>query len=447
MAITRSIRIFFLITIELAKKYTRSLILGFFVGLTVSLLFWKTFPYLGTLLVERPERIGLVGDFSPSNLPLSVQSLISKGLTTIGPNGEAEPALASKWEATDSGKTFIFTLRNDLKWQGGRTVTSHDVNYNIRGVTLVPRDPQTIVAKLEYAFSPFPTLVSKPLFLPGLKGFGDYSVQGIQIQGDSIKSLQLYPTGNLLSKPKFFSFYRTENQAMLAFQLGEIDTLQELSTPSALANWGGAAVRETVKYDRIVGLYFNMHDPLLEDKNTRQGLGYAVPTLPYERAYTPISKTSWAYTDNVRKFSYDATQAKKLFKDTPLGSPSAAITISTFASYLDVAQSIASAWTALGIKTSVRVESTVPQNYQVLLSAQDVSPDPDQYPFWHSTQSQTNITGYVNVKIDKLLEDGRQEIDQAKRKTIYADFQRRLVEDAPAIFLFYPKTYTVSRTK
>ena len=66
-------------------------------------------------------------------------------------------------------------------------------------------------------------------------------------------------------------------------------------------------------------------------------------------------------------------------------------------------------------------------------------------PFWHSTQTATNITGYANVKIDKLLEDGRQELDPAKRKSIYADFQRYLTEDVPAIFMYYPNSFTVTR--
>lgn len=447
MAASRSIRIVFLVTVELAKKYTRSLVLGFFIGLVVSLLFWKALPLMTSSWIRQPDRIGLVGDFTPSNLPLSIQSLISSGLTSLTADGSAEPALASTWEATNSGKTFVFTLRTDKKWQGGKPVTAHDVNYNIRGVTLVPTDNQTLVVRLQYPYSPFPTLVSKPIFLAGLKGFGPYAVSGIQLQGDLVKSLQLIPVANFSNRPKHFMFYRTETQAMLAFQLGEVNTLEELSTPSALVSWGNVRVEESVKYNRIISLFFNTHDPSLSEKSTRQALGYAVPDLPYERAFSPISKTSWAFTDAVRKYTYDPVQAKKLISNTPLASPSAQLTLSTFPSYLDVAQTIASAWTALGVKTTVRVESSVPTNFEVLLSAQDVSPDPDQYPFWHSTQTQTNVTGYVNVKIDKLLEDGRQELDQAKRKKIYQDFQRRLVEDAPAIFLYYPKTYTISRGK
>ena len=115
---------------------------------------------------------------------------------------------------------------------------------------------------------------------------------------------------------------------------------------------------------------------------------------------------------------------------------------------METAQAIADSWTALGIHTQVRVENSVPSSFQVLLAAQELPPDPDQYPFWHSTQTQTNVTGYdTNVKIDKLLEDGRQELDQEQRKKIYADFQRRLVEDVPAVFLYYPQTYTVRRGK
>jgi peptide/nickel transport system substrate-binding protein len=391
------------------------------------------------------DRIGVVGDFTPSTLPLSIQDLISMGLTSIAADGSAVPSLASSWEATNSGKTYVFTLRNDRTWQGGRQVTAHDINYNIRGVTLIPTDNNTLMAYLQYPYSPFPTLVSKPIFLPGLKGFGSYEVSGIHLQGDSVRSMELTPLDISKENAKEFTFYQTEEQAILSFKLGEVNELLELSTPSGLAHWGDVKIEKTTKYNRIVTLFYNMRDQRLQDKNLRQGLAYGVPELPNERAISPLSKTSWAYTENIRKYEYDPVQAKKLIDHTQIGTGSAELTLSTFSQYLDVAQAIAQSWTSLGVKTNVRVENDVPSTYQVLLSAQDVPPDPDQYLFWHSTQSQTNVTGYVNVKIDKLLEDGRQEVDQKKRKTIYADFQRRLVEDAPAVFLYYPVTYTIKR--
>jgi len=43
------------------------------------------------------------------------------------------------------------------------------------------------------------------------------------------------------------------------------------------------------------------------------------------------------------------------------------------------------------------------------------------------------------------LEDGRKVYDTEERKKIYQDFQKYLVEEAPAVFLFYPELYTISR--
>lgn len=445
MAWPRSVRLMYLIAVELARKYTRSLILGFFAGFLLSVLFWKVYPVVVAPWFHHTDRIGIVGDFTPSNLPLSIQELISSGLTSLSTDGAPLPALASSWEATNSGKSFVFTIKKDAVWHTGKPVTAHDINYNIRGVTLIPTGNDTLMAYLQYPYSPFPTLVSKPIFLPGLKGFGPYEVSGISLQGDSVKSLQLTPTDLSKNQPKDFLFYQTEAQAILAFKLGEINTISDLSSASTMTHWKNVTVEKHTKYNRIVTLFFNMHDPKLEDKNIRQGLAYGVPVQPFERAISPISKMSWAYSTTVRDYSYDPVQAKKLIGHTEIATTSAQLILSTFSQYLDVAQAIAASWTSLGIKTDVRVENTVPSNYQVLLSAQDVPPDPDQYLFWHSTQSQTNVTEYMNVKIDKLLEDGRQELDQTKRKVIYADFQRRLVEDAPAVFLYYPVTYTITR--
>jgi peptide/nickel transport system substrate-binding protein len=445
MSIAQSTRLAWLVAIELAKKYTRSLILGFFVGLLFSTLFWKLYPLLQSTWFEPVERIGLVGDFTPSSLPLSVQNLISGGLTTLGTDGSAQPNLTTAWEATNSGKTFIFSLSGDKKWHNGAKVTAHDINYNIRGVTLIPSDEHTLVAHLQYPYSAFPALVSKPIFLPGLQGFGEYEVKGIKLQGDLVQSLSLYPANDPKKHAKFYTFYRTEAQAILGFKQGDLNVLEDISTPSALAQWGNVQVEKKVKYDRVVALFFNLHSPLVAEKSARQGLAYAVPQLPYERAISPIAKTSWAYAENIRKYNYDPVQAKRLFNDSPLASISGELKLMTFPSYLDVAQSIASSWTSLGVPTTVQVVSSVPPDYQILLSAQDIPPDPDQYPFWHSTQTQTNITGYVNVKIDKLLEDGRQELNPENRIKIYADFQRRLVEDLPAAFLYYPYSYTITR--
>ncbi len=446
MILFRKSRLVYLVAREISKKYTLPLIIGFLLGFVGMILIHKFFPSLSSYVNTKTLRIGLIGDVTPITLPQSIQELLSDGLTSLSPDGTPQPALALSWEATDSGKTYNFIIRQDAVWHNGKPVLPKDINYNIRDVSFEVISPRILRATLKEPFAPFLSLVAKPILAKGLRGFGPYRVENIRLKGDSIQYLSLNPVTDTTKPAREYRFFRTEVAAITAFELGDIDVIEELSTNESIANWTSAHVSDHPRYDRVVALYFNTKEPLLSEKSIRQALGYAVPDLGFERAYSPMSKNSWAYTDTVKKYVYDESLAKKLFTNARIASRSATLTITTFAPFVEVAQKIALSWTALGVPTSVQIVNTIGP-FQVLLAALSLPPDPDQYPLWHSTQQATNLTGYANVKIDKLLEDGRKELDQEKRKNIYADFAKRLVEDAPAIFLYYPTTYTVTRVK
>ena len=96
-------------------------------------------------------------------------------------------------------------------------------------------------------------------------------------------------------------------------------------------------------------------------------------------------------------------------------------------------------WQELGLNAKLRVESGIPQNFQALLITQIIPQDPDQYQLWHSTQTLTNLSKYSSPRADKDLEDGRKTASEEERKEKYMDFQKVLMEDAPATFLYYPK--------
>jgi peptide/nickel transport system substrate-binding protein len=68
-----------------------------------------------------------------------------------------------------------------------------------------------------------------------------------------------------------------------------------------------------------------------------------------------------------------------------------------------------------------------------------LSLDPDQYSIWHSSQQapgQFNFIGYNNPEVDRLLEQGRLELDPEKRMKIYHEFARLLQEDSPIVYLY-----------
>ncbi len=446
MALFRRSRFLILVTREISKKYSLPLAIGFFLGLVGMVGLRGILPRFAHELTQPMVRVGMVGDVTPATLPIGIQELISSGLTRLAPDGTLEPELATKWEATDSGRTYDFTIRENARWHAGAPVEAKDINYNIQGVTFTVTGLYAIRATLKEPFAPFLTLVTKPILQTGLKGFDQYQVTSVRLKGDAVQYLRLEPVADKAKPSREYRFYRTEAAAVTAFELGDIDVLEDLSSGDALASWTNASVSASPRYDRVVALYFNTKEPVLAEKGVRQAMAYAVPDLGFERAYSPIAKSSWAYSNDIKKYDYNLTQAKKLLAGAKVASESARLTITTFSQFVDVAQKIASSWSDIGIPTSVQIVNEI-GSFQVLLSAQPIPPDPDQYPLWHSTQSSTNLTGYVNVKIDKLLEDGRKELDPAARKKIYADFAKRLVEDAPAAFLYYPTTYTVTRKK
>ena len=443
MEIHRSWRYAYLVISALLRKYRIALVVGLLVGIAGSIGFFRFLPIISRYFFRPTEHIAIVGEFTPTTLPMSIQKRVTRGLTDIAPDGSAIPALATNWEISQEGREYIFTLDTTAVWHTGKTVTSADINYNIRNVTFTPLDSRTIKVTLEEPFSPFLTLVSKPIFQRGLRGVGEYKVSGIRLNGDSVVYLKLTGASNMSLPNLEYRFYRTEASAILAYKLGNVDIVEDIAGPGEISGWANTTLRTHTKNDRIVAIYFNLKNPFLGQKSVRQALAYAVPQFDVPRVQSPISSSSWAYNDRVRTYAFDRERAQRLLGESTNGE----LIITTFSQYLDTAQKIAESWSALGIRTVVKVENAVPDDYQVLISAQDIPPDPDQYPFWHQTQEQTNITGYENVKIDKLLEDGRRELDPEKRKVIYADFARYLTEDVPVVFLYHPTLYTVRRSK
>ena len=120
------------------------------------------------------------------------------------------------------------------------------------------------------------------------------------------------------------------------------------------------------------------------------------------------------------------------------------IELKTLQPYSSVAQKIAKSWKEIGIETDIVVVDGIPSRFQAFLGDLPILNDPDQYTLWHTGQP-NNLTNYKNLRIDKLLEDGRRTYNINERKAIYSDFQKYLIDDMPAIFLFLPTSYKVER--
>ena len=414
-----------------------SLILG--VGL------FFLFTNIGLPILSRGnERIGITGRYRADNLPDFIVNMLSDGLTQIDEWGAVIPALASSWETPDKGRTWSFTL-SQKKWQDGEEISSKDVNYDFSDVSIERPDDKTIVFKLEDPFSPFPSVLARPVFKQGLLGVGGWEVTKVRLSGNYVSLLQIRDSAG---NKKIYKFYHTEERAKLAFKLGEVDTLEGLYSVSPFSSWKSVEIAENVDIHKEAVVFLNTSDKLLSEKTLRQALYYAIDKDEFgsPRALSPIAPDSWAYNPQVKPYNYDPERARQLIEDLPeelAENPS--IKLVTPPLLLSQAEKIANYWKEIGIKAIVQVSSGIPTEYQALLAIYDIPKDPDQYALWHSTQEGTNISKLKNPRIDTLLESGRSELVLEERKNIYLDFQRFILEEAPAIFLYYPVTYTITR--
>ncbi len=390
--------------------------------------------------------IGLEGLYTANNLPDEVSQKISYGLTTISENNKPEKSILVKSiSAENENKDYIFTLNNNIYWHNGKKLTAYDVNYQIFGATITPLSEDQLKISLSSPFAPLLSSLSQPLFKKGLIGMGNYQVKKIIYQDGYIKNISLKSTDKNQSSIEY-RFYSNETDVVNAFKLGNVDEIKINSLPQELSNWKKIKITKDISTnDRYVAVFLNTQKI---SKQIRQALAYATPKPrdKNERCIGPISPTSWAYNSSIKEYNLNSTRAKELFKKEEL--PKINLVVNN-RSLLSLAEEIKNSWAnILGIEVTLSVINQIDyQNFDAILSYSSTTKDPDQYSFWHSTQTNTNITKLDNSRIDKLLEDGRTTIDTIERKKIYQDFQRYLLEESPAIFISYPITYQVIRQK
>lgn len=462
------------------NKYRRSLLIG--VGLGIAIV-WL-FPRLVVLLPQpkNTQYIARVGLFSWADLPVDIQQKMSAGLTSVNETGEPRAVLAERWTVEENGRVFRFLLKEDLRWQDGKPLTPDDVKYTFSDVQTVWTENE-VVFRLEDAYAPFPVVVSQPLYrqvqerrwgfvrATRLVGLGEYRVVQVNYNGPYVRQLTIENDRERL----IYRFYTSEPEALTAYRLGQVDRIEQLTLrpeEEEKQPWLNE-LTESINPQQFVAVFFNTSNPNLS-REVRQALNYALnkpgPTDERLRALSPIAPTSWAYnaTTEVNDFMYNTERALELWERVNPQGP-LELNLDTSLALLPEAQQVANDWIAFGdlaaqqcidgeigednetpeqcerfkVRANVRVARDFGE-FDALLIAREVPPDPDQYSWWHSDQA-GNISRYQNPRIDKLLEDARTETDQQRRKLMYFEFQRYLVEDVPAIFLYHLPEFTVVR--
>jgi len=86
------------------------------------------------------------------------------------------------------------------------------------------------------------------------------------------------------------------------------------------------------------------------------------------------------------------------------------------------------------------------RDFDAVILGWSLSPDPDQYTIWHSSQTgprQFNFLSYNNSTVDSALDKARRTFDRAERKKQYDIMQEEIYNDVPMLFLFAPYSLPV----
>ncbi|OGK14661.1 hypothetical protein A3C98_03800 [Candidatus Roizmanbacteria bacterium RIFCSPHIGHO2_02_FULL_37_15] len=452
MLLKKTFRYYYWLSIEFVKKQLKIILLSFFLSFILIVSFISFSPYIQTIFLAKKEIIGVVGEYQFNSLPDDIISKISNGLLFINEKGEFIPTIASTWEVANGQKEYRFHIRDGLIWSDGKKFSAHDIDFQFKDVETKVLDDKTIYFRLKKPLPIFPTFLKKPILRFPLIGVaGLYRVDRIKSRYGSIVELTLSP--NKKNIPFIiYKFYRTESDLINAYKLGEINqmTLSKKSFADIFQKWKNSTISKSTDYNRLLTLFFNFTSPLLKQKEVRQALNMAVDKLKFkdsgEVALSPIAPISWAYNLNQKNPVFDQFSAEKVLKKAVTASGASELNFFTYYDYLNDADIIVKALKDTGLRINLNLASSEkPDNFDLFLAFWNVPQDPDQYFFWHSTQTQGNIGGYKNVKIDKLLEDGRNTNSLAERKTYYQEFQRVVVDDMPAIFFYFPYVYTIKR--
>jgi len=252
--------------------------------------------------------------------------------------------------------------------------------------------------------------------------FKSHTIESMgSIRADTVSTLNTEDfTLYQASLPRVFGLFFNQNQANV-FLHKEVREALDISAP-----------KENITQTALLGFGSPIESPV---PHFAGGLGEVVGT-DTEKAKEILETHGW-------KIGEDGIRAKKSEK------LSFSISTSDAPELKKTAEILKAAWLEIGVEVDIKVfesgdlnQNVIrPRKYDALLFGIIVGRDVDLYPFWHSSQRNDpglNIALYANITTDKILEQVRSTINKDDQRALYQKFEKEILEDIPAIFLYSP---------
>ena len=443
---------------------------------------------------------------SPTNLDLRqgtdaqserVGGLIFDALVKKDEHFIPQPWLATSWEQLDA-LTWIFHLRDGVRFQDGRPLEAEDVAWTIRSMidgTLVTAkggafapvdrvetpDRLTVVVRLKQPYAGLLFNMSDGLFGVVPRGSGkDFGLHPVgsgpftfmsQVQDKEVvvRRNPSYWAGPAKIENIRFAVIPDTITGALELQKGSADIASNVVTPDmvhVLAEDPRLKV-ESGPSSVVIYTNFNVNDPVLKDRRVRQAVACALDRQAIvdavwrgnaRLANTLLPTGHWAAASDAEMslYPHDVARAKALLDAAgfPAGKDGVRLRItlktSTDETTRLMAQVMQQQLRAAGIDLVIRsaefgtfyadITKGTFQMYALRWIGSNEDPDiyRDKYGSYSFPPKGANRGRYSNAKVDALLTTAAAETDQMKGRAEYVEVQQILAADLPGIPLWYP---------
>ncbi len=400
--------------------------------------------------------------------------------------------------------TITFFLRKGVRWHDGKEFTAHDVQFTYDKImdektNTVRRSDYELVKKAEVR-DPYTFKVTyRQPFSPGLGTWSIGIIPRHLLEKEDINTTAFNrkPIG---TGPFRFVEWVTDEKIVveanpdyfegkpgldrIIYRIIPETSLSEMELLTKGIDYYGVLPHQysrmkEVPYLKIYSqpvfsytyLGYNLVNPLFQDRRVRRAFTHAInrEELVQYVLYGfgavisgPFPNHLWYYNPNVKPLPYDPQKARELLSEAGWkdrdgdgildkdGKPFRFKLITNSGNDVrrDVGVLVQRQLRELGIDVifetyewSIFLKNFInPRHFDACILGWGLSPDPDDYMIWHSSQIEKgfNFISYRNPEADRLWEEGRRQYDMKKRQEIYWRLHELIAEDQPYTFLYMP---------
>jgi len=424
--------------------------------------------------------------------------MIYSGLTRLDPNMTPQPELALSWTAAPDAKAFTFRLRPGVTFHDGSPFTAADVAATFKAILdpatksparsvldmiadIAAVDPGTVLFTLNVPYADFPVSVAhanarivsaaalaRPLIELDTRanGTGPFKIDSF----DSARMLRLVkhpgyyrPGQPYLDAIEMYLFpdLAAETQNFLSGAMDVMLDVQQADFKRIAAARGVTALR--VPSGRFVNIVMRQDSKPFDDVRVRNALAHAVDRsmlvdLVLDGLGRPAADNcispGYRFLADSSIPPYDPPRARRLLAEAgyPQGIKIPLICSNRPAIRSQVGVAVKQMAAPAGFDIDVQ---TIPHDTYLAnvwrkgnfyIGFWGMQPTEDAaFTLLFTTDAAFADTAWNNKEFDELVARGRSSVDEAERRSIYAQAQALMIRDRPSIIPFFQDVLTASR--